>query len=405
MIKKHFIFLPILALLLPHAAFAGSFVEFNPKTAVFVPPGQTKTQAGEKPLPSKPSPAVKALGAPALNEAYIKNLVVQSVNEILNQHPLINSQPAAEPQEEKDEQPLPYFVPAPVIPYVPLIAGTNDDGESSLELTSFSAEELSADTASVGSINVGALTSDSGAYLSDGGDWVNASSRDLKENFATVSPQTILEKIASLPIYSWNYKLQNASSTHIGPVAQDFYSAFSLGNSSTSISTIDPAGVALAGIQGLDAKLKSILDFSWAIEAFKKIGIEIADGIIKIKALIADSIQTHELEIGSSEKPAGFTIYDRATNQPLCVFAENGILKTENGKCGAQTPPPIALPEPASQEHPLTDAENAGNPPMENTNPPAANSSTENQENLKDHEQAPPQADKAEAAEVEQSNH
>ena len=58
----------------------------------------------------------------------------------------------------------------------------------------------------------------------------------------------------SLPIKQWRYKAQDAlglSVEHIGPMAQDFWSAFHIGDDSLGISTIDPAGVALAAIQEL----------------------------------------------------------------------------------------------------------------------------------------------------------
>src|SRR4029077_17498977 len=142
-------------------------------------------------------------------------------------------------------------------------------------------------TGSIASLNVGSLTSDSGAYLSDGGDWVNASSRTLKENLPTTSPNDILSKIDSLPIYTWNYKTQNASTTHIGPMAEDFYQTFGLGgeNGGKAMSTIDPAGVALAGIQGLNEKIKSLLDFSRVLDGLKQLGIEIQNGLFKVQKL------------------------------------------------------------------------------------------------------------------------
>jgi hypothetical protein len=101
---------------------------------------------------------------------------------------------------------------------------------------------------------LGPLQMGSGAYVSAGGVWINASDRNSKENFAPVMPMSILRKIDALPIREWNYKNEDPSVRHIGPVAQDFYSIFGVGNSSTSISTIDPSGIALAGIQGLDEK-------------------------------------------------------------------------------------------------------------------------------------------------------
>jgi hypothetical protein len=102
--------------------------------------------------------------------------------------------------------------------------------------------------------SLGPLQMGSGAYVSPGGVWTNASDRNVKENFVPVAPAAILEKIDALPIREWNYKNEDPSVRHIGPVAQDFYSIFGVGNSSTSISTIDPSGIALVGIQALDAK-------------------------------------------------------------------------------------------------------------------------------------------------------
>jgi len=98
----------------------------------------------------------------------------------------------------------------------------------------------------------------SGAYVTAGGVWTNASDRKLKENFTPVDLADILNKIDTLPITRWNYKSENSSIKHIGPVAQDFHAIFGLGNDDTSISTIDPAGVALLGIQALSKQLQNM---------------------------------------------------------------------------------------------------------------------------------------------------
>ena len=55
----------------------------------------------------------------------------------------------------------------------------------------------------------------------------------------------------ALPITTWNYSTQDEAIRHIGPMAQDFYTAFNIGRDDTSISTVDEGGVALAAIQGL----------------------------------------------------------------------------------------------------------------------------------------------------------
>lgn len=95
-----------------------------------------------------------------------------------------------------------------------------------------------------------------GAYLSDGGVWTNASDRNLKDGFADIDAKDVLRRVASLPVQRWHYKVDDPSISHIGPVAQDFHAAFGLGDGDTAIGTVDADGVALASIQAL----KQLLD-------------------------------------------------------------------------------------------------------------------------------------------------
>jgi len=83
---------------------------------------------------------------------------------------------------------------------------------------------------------------------------VQTSDRNAKENFAPVSPKEVLAKVAALPISTWTYK-EMRDGRHLGPMAQDFYTAFQLGGSDTTITAVDTEGVALAAIQGLNQKL------------------------------------------------------------------------------------------------------------------------------------------------------
>jgi trimeric autotransporter adhesin len=89
-----------------------------------------------------------------------------------------------------------------------------------------------------------------------GGAWTTVSDRNAKENFTPVDTQEVLAKVASLPLSTWNYKSQDQSVRHLGPMAQDFKATFGLGESDTGITTVDADGVALAAIQALNAKLK-----------------------------------------------------------------------------------------------------------------------------------------------------
>ncbi|HEX8514904.1 MAG TPA: tail fiber domain-containing protein, partial [Bacteroidia bacterium] len=84
-----------------------------------------------------------------------------------------------------------------------------------------------------------------------GGSWASISDKNKKNNFRKVNTSDVLNKIATLEITTWNYKTQDPSIRHIGPMAQDFYALFGLGENETSISTVDIDGINMAAIQAL----------------------------------------------------------------------------------------------------------------------------------------------------------
>jgi hypothetical protein len=77
------------------------------------------------------------------------------------------------------------------------------------------------------------------------------SDRNLKANFSTVNPRFILDRLSTIPIQSWNYKSEDTTTRHIGPMAQDFRAAFGLGENDKTLNTVDAQGVTMAAIQGL----------------------------------------------------------------------------------------------------------------------------------------------------------
>jgi hypothetical protein len=96
----------------------------------------------------------------------------------------------------------------------------------------------------------------------DSGDtaWEVLSDRASKENVAAVSPREVLRRLEEVPISQWNYKAQDPSIRHIGPMAQDFQRVFGLsGDDRTHISPIDTDGVALAAIKGLNERIDETL--------------------------------------------------------------------------------------------------------------------------------------------------
>jgi hypothetical protein len=96
---------------------------------------------------------------------------------------------------------------------------------------------------------------DSLGNLNISGAFGSLSDRNAKENFQPVNPREVLEKVAAIPVSTWNYKTDTAS-RHLGPMAQDFYASFGLGADDRHITTVDEGGVALAAIQGLNQKVE-----------------------------------------------------------------------------------------------------------------------------------------------------
>jgi len=93
-----------------------------------------------------------------------------------------------------------------------------------------------------------------GATLAPGsGTWASASDRNLKTDVARIDDAAVLDKVASLPISRWSYKSERGV-RHVGPMAQDFYAAFGVGEDDKHITSIDEDGVALAAIKALHAE-------------------------------------------------------------------------------------------------------------------------------------------------------
>jgi trimeric autotransporter adhesin len=96
------------------------------------------------------------------------------------------------------------------------------------------------------------------ARLTVGGVWTNASDKCIKTNFSVLDGKLVLDKIMQLPVTRWSYLKESGNISHIGPMAQDFYRLFGTGGDDKTISTIDPVGVALVGIQQLKNEINEL---------------------------------------------------------------------------------------------------------------------------------------------------
>ena len=124
-----------------------------------------------------------------------------------------------------------------------------------------------------------------GAYLSDAGVWVNASSsKFLKTDFDGVDVSAVLRRVVGLPITTWRYKQGEGSVRHMGPMAEDFWNAFHIGYGDKTIADLDARGIEFAAIQGLH---KLVLDKDAKIDAQQHEIAELRTELDAVKRAVA----------------------------------------------------------------------------------------------------------------------
>ncbi|MDB6070183.1 MAG: hypothetical protein JWL81_1354 [Verrucomicrobiales bacterium] len=138
------------------------------------------------------------------------------------------------------------------------------------------------------SISNGGTVSMTGTCIAQS--FVPTSDRNAKENFASVDPLEVLEKVAALPITRWNFKT-DTEVAHIGPMAQDFHAAFHVGPDDRHIATVDADGVALAAIQGLNRKVE---------EGLKNAGAEQNRDLADMEEKVAVLSKSNALLVGEN---------------------------------------------------------------------------------------------------------
>src|ERR1043165_5887811 len=111
-----------------------------------------------------------------------------------------------------------------------------------------------------------------------GGAWANLSDRAAKQNFQAVNKREILTRLAQLEVQTWSYKTQEPRVRHLGPTAQDFRTAFGLGEDDRHINSADADGVAVAAIQGL---YEMVLTQEREIQSLKQTVIELRSSAAK----------------------------------------------------------------------------------------------------------------------------
>jgi len=96
------------------------------------------------------------------------------------------------------------------------------------------------------------------------------STRTSKENFVMVSGADVLSRLRGMDVTTWNYISEGRQVRHMGPMAEDFFSAFQLGIGNTSIGLQDLTGVSLAAIKELDQRTNDLKQKTAEVEELRE---------------------------------------------------------------------------------------------------------------------------------------
>lgn len=73
-----------------------------------------------------------------------------------------------------------------------------------------------------------------------------------------VNGYQVLAQVVQLPVSTWRYHWEPAHVRHLGPMAQDWWKAFGIGENDRTICCTDANGVAIVAIQALHRELTEL---------------------------------------------------------------------------------------------------------------------------------------------------
>ncbi|MFJ2022302.1 tail fiber domain-containing protein [Streptomyces sp. NPDC087897] len=85
-----------------------------------------------------------------------------------------------------------------------------------------------------------------------------------------VNGYQVLEQVVRLPVSTWRYHWDPPQVRHLGPMAQDWWKAFGVGENDRTICCTDANGVAIVAIQALHRELTALRD---EVEALRTEGL------------------------------------------------------------------------------------------------------------------------------------
>lgn len=148
------------------------------------------------------------------------------------------------------------------------------------------------------------VTPSSYAYLvpaSNG--WAYTSDKNKKERFEELNGEAVLQKISTIPFYSWNFK-DTKQYRHYGIMAQDFFNAFGkdsygdIGND-TTVSPLDLLGVNMAATKALEKRSTALAKEN---EQLKQDNLLLRKELVELKGALEKSNSSLQNKLAFIEK-------------------------------------------------------------------------------------------------------
>lgn len=104
----------------------------------------------------------------------------------------------------------------------------------------------------------------------------------------------MLAKLRKVPVSTWNYISEGSGARHLGPMAEDFYTAFRLGTTDKAIGVQDAVGVSLAAVKALDARTLELQRKTEEVEQLRSKVNSLEQRLAALEALLRKQLEEKE---------------------------------------------------------------------------------------------------------------